>query len=303
MAKTARAVDEALADASRLRGEARSAPPGDAGRWSAAMAAAKRAEGLLAQGEADAPLKGRVDALMAGVERERAAAAEKARQIEIDRVLLAELESVRGNRVVHRRLEADRRRICRRVPKGRARSRRDRPDEAGRWLASRTDPIELAGYLDDWAFVRRAAGRPEADWRRLVAAARGGDPDPWRDALRAKLGSNDAGAVAEFRRMADDPELEDQPAAGTPVAGPSAQVRLRRRRAGRAGPAAGRSPLSGRLPHPFRAGLRPRPAGGRPSPPSMRPLPRSRGGGAAPDGGPGHSARGASPPTSSSPTR
>ena len=88
------------------------------------------------------------------------------------------------------------------------------PEEAGRWLASRTDPVELAGYLDDWAFVRRAAGRPEADWRHLVAAARGGDPDPWRDALRAKLGSNDAEAVAEFRRMADDPKLEDQPAAG-----------------------------------------------------------------------------------------
>ena len=95
MAKTARAVDEALADASRLRGEALAAPPGDAGRWSAALAAAKRAEGLLAQGEADAPLKDRVDALMAGVERERAAAAEKARQIEIDRVLLEDLEAVR----------------------------------------------------------------------------------------------------------------------------------------------------------------------------------------------------------------
>ena len=65
-------------------------------------------------------------------------------------------------------------------------------------------PVELAGYLDDWAFVRRAAGRPEADWRRLVAAARAADPDPWRDALRAKFGSNDADAVAEFRRLADD---------------------------------------------------------------------------------------------------
>ena len=33
---------------------------------------------------------------MAGVERERAAAAEKARQIEVDRVLLEDLESVRA---------------------------------------------------------------------------------------------------------------------------------------------------------------------------------------------------------------
>jgi serine/threonine-protein kinase len=214
VARTARAVDEALADAARLLGEARSAPPGDAGRWSAALAAAKRAEGLLAQGEADALLKGRVDALMAGVASDRTAAAEKARQIEIDRVLLADLESVRGNRVAHRdpkRTDADYAEVFRKAGldldvTGAV--------EAGRWLASRTDPIELTGYLDDWAFVRRAAARPESDWRRLVMAARVGDPDPWRDALRAKFGGDAPGTVAEFRRMAHDPKLEDQPAPG-----------------------------------------------------------------------------------------
>ncbi len=42
---------------------------------------------------------------MSDVERDRAAAAEKARQIEVDRVLLAELESVRGSRVVYRELK------------------------------------------------------------------------------------------------------------------------------------------------------------------------------------------------------
>ena len=80
VAKTARAVDEALADAARLRGEAQAAPAGRRGRWAEALSAAKRAEGLLAQGEADAPLRGRVDALLAQLERERAAAAEKARR-------------------------------------------------------------------------------------------------------------------------------------------------------------------------------------------------------------------------------
>ncbi len=87
-------------------------------------------------------------------------------------------------------------------------------EQAGKWLASRTDPIEMAGYLDDWALSSARPGRPESDWRRLVDAARGGDPDPWRDALRAKFGSDDPGAVAELRRIADDPRLEDQPAAG-----------------------------------------------------------------------------------------
>ncbi len=213
-AKTTQAVEEALADGSRLLGEARSALPGDAGRWSAAVAAAKRVEGLLAQGEADRLLVKRVNLLVSDVERERAAAAEKARQIEVDRVLLEELESVRGSRITYRELKPTDTDYAEAFRKAGLDLDLTTPEEAGKWLASRTDPIELAGYLDDWAFVRRAAGRPESDWRRLVAAARGGDPDPWRDILREKLGNNDPTAVAEFRRMAGDPRLEDQPAPG-----------------------------------------------------------------------------------------
>ena len=72
----------------------------------------------------------------------------------------------------------------------------------------------MAGYIDDWAFVRLGVVRPEADWRRLVAAARVGDPDLWRDAIRAKFGRDDPGSVAEFRRMADALKLEDQPPPG-----------------------------------------------------------------------------------------
>jgi eukaryotic-like serine/threonine-protein kinase len=212
--KTAWAVDEALADASRLLGEARSAAPGDVGRWSAAMAAAKRADGLLAQGEGDANLKRRVDEFVAGVEQVRAAATERARQMEIDGVLLEDLESVRGSRVDHRELKRSDAEYADVFRKAGLDLDATRPEEAGKWLASRTEPIEMAGYLDEWAFVRRRAGRPVADWQRLVAAARGGDPDPWRNALRAKLGRNDADTVAELRRLADDPRLEDQPAPG-----------------------------------------------------------------------------------------
>ncbi len=214
LSKTALAVDEALSDASRLLGEARSAPPTDAGRWSAALTAAKRADGLLAHGESDEVLKRRVDALVSEVEQDRSAAAEKARQIEIDRVLLAELESVRGNRVENSSLKLTDADYAGAFRNAGLDLDATSPDEAGKWLASRTDPVELAGYLDDWAFVRRAAGRRESDWRRLVAAARGGDPDPWRDVLREKLGNNDPAAVAEFHRMAGHPGLEDQAAPG-----------------------------------------------------------------------------------------
>ena len=74
--------------------------------------------------------------------------------------------------------------------------------------------MELAAYLDDWTFVRIAAGQPEAAWRRLVAAARVADPDPWRGALRSKVGSKDPAALAECRRLADDAAaLEAQPPA------------------------------------------------------------------------------------------
>src|SRR5205823_2505406 len=69
--------------------------------------------------------------------------------------------------------------------------------------------------LDDWAYVRRIAAGAKADWRRLVAAARAADPDPWRDALRSKVGTNEIAALAEFRRLADDARaLATQPAVG-----------------------------------------------------------------------------------------
>ena len=57
---TTRVVSEALAEASRLRGQAQSAAVGDLGRWSEAVDAAKRAQGLLTQGEADVALRDRV---------------------------------------------------------------------------------------------------------------------------------------------------------------------------------------------------------------------------------------------------
>ncbi len=155
-----------------------------------------------------------MDTLIAGVERERAAAAEKARQIEIDRVLLADLESVRGSRVDHHELKRSDAEYADVFRKAGLDLDATGPEEAGKWLTSRTEPIEMAGYLDDWAFVRRRLGRPEADWWRLVAASRAGDPDAWRDALRAKFGRNDAETVAELRRLSDDPRLEDQPAPG-----------------------------------------------------------------------------------------
>jgi eukaryotic-like serine/threonine-protein kinase len=208
IAKTARAVDEALADAARLRGEAQAAPAADAARWAEALSAAKRADGLLAQGEADAPLRGRVAALLAQLDSEQTVAVEKAGRLETDRVLLAELESIRGNRAEH----YDRKRTDAEYGAAFRKAGLDLdstgPADAGKWLKARSAPLELAVHLDDWAHTRRNRAPAVADWKRLVAAARAADPDPWRDALRARVGTGVA-ATAEFQRLADDEQALD----------------------------------------------------------------------------------------------
>jgi serine/threonine-protein kinase len=213
VARTAHAVDEALTDAARLRGEAQAALPGDATRWNEAFSAAKRAEGLLAQGEADAPLRGRVATLLAQLERERADAEEKAHRLEIDRALLAKLEAIRLSRAEHndpKRTDSEYDAAFRAA--GLDLDATD-PTVAGNRLAARSEPIELANYLDDWTYIRRVVGRAEADWRRPVAAAQAADCDPWRTALRARVGATDRESLAEFRRLADNAKaLDAQPA-------------------------------------------------------------------------------------------
>ena len=86
------------------------------------------------------------------------------------------------------------------------------PKEAGKRLAARSAPVELAAFVDDWAYVRSTIP-PEKEkglWRRLNEAARVADPDPWRDALRAQVRGTDK---ASLSRLADNPDaLERQPA-------------------------------------------------------------------------------------------
>ena len=203
--RTAAAVDEALTEAARLRGEAR-ANPGAASEWAEALAAARRAEGLLRQGEADSTLRRRVAGRVEALVLERDAA-------EADRRLLAVLEAIRGGFADGNpdRTDADYAAAFRTAGLD---LDAVAPVEAGTWIARRGRPIELAAYLDDWSLVRREAGRDEADWLRLVAAARAADLDPWRDALRAKVESRDEAATAAFRALADDAEaLDAQPAA------------------------------------------------------------------------------------------
>ncbi len=88
------------------------------------------------------------------------------------------------------------------------------PEAIGRRLVDRPRAVALAtaAALDTWAVVRRGLSRPgdasgQAEARRLLAAARVADPDPWRNALRDCLPSADP---APLRRLAQDPDLDRQ---------------------------------------------------------------------------------------------
>src|SRR5262249_26314473 len=137
-AKTGRAVDGALADAARLRGEAQAAPLGEMAKWAEALSSAKRAQGLLAQGDAEAPLKDRVSALLDQLNREQADADLKARGLAADRALLADLESVRGNCAEHNDPKSTDIAYAEAFRKAGLDLDETEPDQAGEWLAARS---------------------------------------------------------------------------------------------------------------------------------------------------------------------
>ena len=67
------------------------------------------------------------------------------------------------------------------------------PEEVAQRMPDGAVRSELAAALDDWARLRRATFRRRTlrDWKRLVAAARATDPDPWRNRLREAWLKND----------------------------------------------------------------------------------------------------------------
>jgi tetratricopeptide (TPR) repeat protein len=210
-----RRVTAVLDEANLLRGQASTAPAGELGRWDEAIAAARRAEVMLDDGEAGEAVRGRVLAAMSGLKQGRAEAQAKADELRRDRELLARLESIYGGMSQHmdiQRFDAEITAALRDF--GIDLDRLD-PKEAGRRIHARSAPAELAGNLEGLAMFRALIGRPEADWHRLVDAARVADPDPWRNSLRDLIGRRDAAAVAELRKLADDEKLlEAQPAMG-----------------------------------------------------------------------------------------
>jgi serine/threonine-protein kinase len=209
---TEQAVSRELDEANRLWGQARAAPVGELSPWSEARAAARRADALLAGGAAGAAVRARAQGVLAGLEQEQAEAQAKSAEARRDRQLLDRLERIRSKMSEPGgadRLDAEYAAAFREF--GLDLDTLD-PKEAGRQLARRSAPVELASFLDEWAWSR--APRPgwpgDPSWQRLIAVARAADPDPWRDALRAQIGRHH---LEDLRRLADDETaLEGQPA-------------------------------------------------------------------------------------------
>ncbi len=64
--------------------------------------------------------------------------------------------------------------------------------------------VALAAALDDWVLMRRKVPKVDVDrWKRLLAVARGIDPEPLRDRVRATWGQPDADVSDDLRRLAD----------------------------------------------------------------------------------------------------
>jgi tetratricopeptide (TPR) repeat protein len=202
---TERGVTAALAEARVWRDQARTATAtGNLEPWAAALGAARHAHDLVAQGEADAALRDRVNAEMLALEREQ-------EEAKAERRLLDQLETIRGSRSEHwdpKRTDAEYAAAFRAV--GIDLDQLD-PNEAGKRIGQRTAVVELASYLDDWAMQRRTARdeKDEASWRRLLAAAQVADRNPWRVALREQIGRD---REALLRLAADPKTLETQPA-------------------------------------------------------------------------------------------
>ena len=142
------------------------------------------------------PAQGPGGRALAQLDREQAAAAEKARR------LRGRPRPAGRARIGPRQPRRARRPRSGPTPSTPPRSARPgststRPNRPRRASGSRRGPSRSSWPATSTTGPSSAEGpkRPEADWRRLVAAARAADPDPWRDALRARVGTNDAAAA------------------------------------------------------------------------------------------------------------
>jgi serine/threonine protein kinase/Flp pilus assembly protein TadD len=185
-AETERVVDGALTEIESLRQRR---------KYPEALAAARRAERLLAEGEGHEGLRQRM------------------RQVVADLEMVARLEDIRL-RISSTKIDGSWDRAG--ADRDYALAFRDYgidvdalpPTEAGRQLQTRAIRVELAAALDAWALVRReVASKGDGRWKDLLALARAADDDDLRGRLREALERMDRRALEQLASSSRSEEL------------------------------------------------------------------------------------------------
>jgi serine/threonine-protein kinase len=191
-ANLTRKAEEALAQASNLRGQARA--EGSAAKWAKARAEARRAETLLERLSDQTALGEQVSTLRREMDDEEA-----------DRRLVAQLEEVRLRKAEDHPREA-------RFAQGRALPRyaealrrfgvtdlRVPPERAAARIRERPAHVrtQVVAALDDWIPLIDANSEQA---RRLEVVVNAADPDPWRQRLRAARRNKDRKALEDLAR-------------------------------------------------------------------------------------------------------
>jgi serine/threonine-protein kinase len=188
-AKVAGAVESIFAEVDRLE---------KAQKWPEALEAARRAEAAVAGGEADPATAERVH--------------QRLRDLEfIDRLERIRME--RATLVAGKFNNAGADRDYARAFREYGVDVHELPveDSVRRLRARPALAVALAAGLDDWVHNRRTLSEADtARWKRLVAVARGIDPEPLRDRLRAAWGQPVAIVRDDLRRLADSIDVRAQ---------------------------------------------------------------------------------------------
>jgi eukaryotic-like serine/threonine-protein kinase len=179
-----REATAALGEASLLLGRARSAPEGQLAPWAEATQAARRAEAAIARPEVSPEVRREIQGLVTTVARERDEAELRSR----DRRLLQRLAAIHADIALDLNYARADREYLAAFQDYRIDVDRLEPADAGARIAAAPVAVEMVDALDQWAFVRRVANpRDASKARRLSAAAKAADPDPWRCRLRDAL--------------------------------------------------------------------------------------------------------------------
>lgn len=206
--ETAKVVDQALADANRLWGQARAAGSAELDSWNAAVAAARQAESAVTAGEADAEVRKRVATVLADLEAEAEEARERANRAQADRTILDELERIRtglGSYAVGRNSDSAYASAFRAegIDVDALSS-----EEAAREIRNRGISTQLTGYLDPWARIRlESESEKTQDWEKLIEIALLADKDPWRTKMRVALRTLDRNVLHDLAQSAPHKQL------------------------------------------------------------------------------------------------